>query len=393
MKKKFKVWLKKIKKFVKKEPKISAAIGLAFLIFIILSIATSFIFTLALYIVLAGLSFGAYKLYLRIPKESKEKKKLKDNMEIFTRIEDKRGEMKTMKRNSKKTKKDSKKRKIGRKLLVICMGIAIFLIALFIILMTYIVIAAPKFNEKNLYHQESSILYDVDGKEFAKLGTERREIIDYDQLPEVLIDAIIATEDSRFYQHNGFDLPRFLKASVGQVLGRNSGGASTLTMQVVKNHFTSTTQSGIKGIIRKFTDIYIAIFKVEKKYTKKEIIEFYVNSNYLGGSAYGVEQACINYFGKSAKDINLSEAALIAGLFQAPGTYDPTINPDLATERRATVLYLMEKHGYITEKQRKEANSIKVEDLLTNKKEDSNSPYQGFIDTVVADIEDLTQQL
>ena len=319
-------------------------------------------------------------------------KKPNDDIEIITKIEDKKREMKSMKKknSTKKTKKNTKKRKIGRIILFTILGFFLFLLLIFIALMIYIVIKAPKFDEDNLYHQESSILYDKDGKEITKLGSEQREIINYDQLPEVLIDAIIATEDSRFFQHNGFDLPRFLKASFGQLLGRNSGGASTLTMQVVKNHFTSTESSGIKGIVRKFTDIYMAIFKVEKKYTKQEIIEFYVNSNYLGGSAYGVEQACINYFGKSAKDINLSEAAVIAGLFQAPGTYDPYINPDLTAERRSTVLYLMEKHGYITEEERKAAESIEIADMLTSQKAPTDNKYQGFIDTVVADVEEVT---
>ena len=381
-KRKLLIFSKNIKKYIKRNPKNSIIIGSILVIFIILSIITNILVALAIMILLAIIGLLVYKLFFK-----KENIKTKDDIQIFDKIEDKKGEMKSMK---KKNKKVTKKRTFRRLLLMGFLGFICLCLSLFTIFMLFIIITAPKFDEKNLYHQESSILYDVDGKEFAKLGTEQREIIDYDQLPEVLIDAIIATEDSRFYQHNGFDLPRFLKASAGQVLRHNSGGASTLTMQVVKNHFTSTTSSGIKGIIRKFTDIYMAVFKVEKKYTKKEIIEFYVNSNYLGDSAYGVEQACINYFGKSAKDINLSEAALIAGLFQAPGTYDPTINPELAKERRSTVLYLMEKHGYITKEQRDIADSIEVSDLLTEKTEASSNPYQGFIDTVVADIEETT---
>ena len=93
-----------------------------------------------------------------------------------------------------------------------------------------------------------------------------RDKITYDELPEVLVDAIVATEDSRFFQHNGFDAPRFFKASLGQVAGNSdAGGASTLSMQVIKNSFTSSEDSGFKGIVRKFTDIYLAVFKLEKK--------------------------------------------------------------------------------------------------------------------------------
>ena len=156
-------------------------------------------------------------------------------------------------------------------------------------------------------------------------------------------------------QHNGFDLPRFLKASAGQVVNKitghgNAGGGSTLTMQVSKNNYTSVESSGFEGIVRKFTDIYISIFKLEKNYSKEEIMEFYVNIPYLGNNSYGVEQACQSYFGKSVSDINLSEASLIAGLFQAPASYDPYRHPDYAEERRNTVLYLMQRHGYITKK-------------------------------------------
>ena len=150
-----------------------------------------------------------------------------------------------------------------------------------------------------MYRKEASILLDKDGKEFARLGTENREAVTYDDLPQVLIDAIVATEDSRFFQHNGVDLARFTKAVVGQLLGHSdAGGGSTLTMQVVKNSYTSTESSGIEGIIRKFTDIYMSIFKIEKDYTKREIIEFYVNSPYLGGGTYGVQMASEVYFGK-----------------------------------------------------------------------------------------------
>src|SRR5699024_8082755 len=99
--------------------------------------------------------------------------------------------------------------------------------------------------------------------------------------------------------------------------------ASTISMQVIKNSMTSTEDSGIQGIIRKFTDIYLAVFKLEKNYTKEQIIEFYVNNHGLGGMVYGVEEAAQTYFGKSASELNLSEAAILAGMFQAPTYYKP----------------------------------------------------------------------
>ncbi len=278
--------------------------------------------------------------------------------------------------------KKRKRNKILKIILIICFSIGILIIGACVAFASYIVKNAPEFNPDNLYRQESTILYRPDGTIITKLGTEKREKISYDELPEILVDAIVATEDSRFFQHNGFDLPRFLVASVKQVLTHSGGGASTLTMQVVKNNFTSTNQT----ITRKFTDIYMAIFQVEKKYTKKEIIEFYINSNYLGSGAYGVEQACQTYFGKSAKDINVAEAALIAGLFQAPNSYDPNRNPELAEERRKTVLYLMERHGYITHEEREAANALTVDKLLYTKTVSENEDYEPFIDMVVKEV-------
>lgn len=286
------------------------------------------------------------------------------------------------KKKVSKTDQKRKRRKIIKIILIICFSIGILIIAACVAFAAYIVKNAPEFNPDNLYRQESSILYMADGTIIAKLGAEKRENITYDELPEILVDAIVATEDSRFFQHNGFDLPRFLVASVKQVLTHSGGGASTLTMQVVKNNFTSTNQT----ITRKFTDIYMAIFQVEERYSKKEIIEFYVNSNYLGSGAYGVEQACQTYFGKSAKDINVAEAALIAGLFQAPDYYDPWRNPEGAEERRQTVLYLMERHGYITHEEREIASALTVDKLLYTKPEIENDDYQAFIDVVVSEV-------
>ena len=293
-----------------------------------------------------------------------------------------------------------KKKKKVKKVLKIILNIFLLLLLIGliggIIFAIYIVTHAPDFNPENLYSTESSILYDRNGNQAGKLGVEKRKNVNYNDLPQVLIDAIIATEDSRFMQHNGFDLPRFLKASAGQVVNKitghgNAGGGSTLTMQVSKNNYTSVEDSGFEGIVRKFTDIYISIFKLEKNYSKEEIIEFYVNIPFLGNNAYGVEQACQTYFGKSVSDINLSEASLIAGLFQAPTSYNPYQHPKQAEERRNTVLYLMQRHGYITKEEADDARSIPVESLLRESNpEGSSNEYQSYIDVVVNEVEEKT---
>lgn len=286
-------------------------------------------------------------------------------------------------------KKDSKKRKVLNVILIFLLAIGILILVLFAAFLIYVTVNAPKFDTSQLDTKESTIIYDKDGKEIIKLGSEMRDKVEYNELPQVLVDAIIATEDSRFYQHNGLDVPRFLKASFGQVLGHSSaGGASTLSMQVIKNSFTSTTSSGIKGIIRKFTDIYLAVFKLEKNYSKEEIIEFYVNNHFLGGNVYGVQEASRAYFGKDVSDLNLSEASILAGMFKSPNIYRPNVNPKNATKRRETVLYLMKHHGYITEEEEQIAKSIPVETLTSEQASTAVSKYQGYIDTVVEEIND-----
>ena len=292
-------------------------------------------------------------------------------------------------------KNKPKKKKIVNTILIIILSIGILVMLAGIIFMIYIAITAnPKFDAEKLDSSEPTILYDINGDEFAKLGSEMRDKVTYEELPEVLVDAIIATEDSRFFQHNGFDAPRFLRASIGQVFGNSdAGGASTLSMQVVKNSLTSSIAAGIDGVIRKFQDIYLSIFKLEKNYTKEQIIEFYVNNHNLGGNVYGVSQAARVYFNKDVQDLNLAEASIIAGMFQAPNAYRPTEEENLeaATKRRDTVLYLMERHGYITEEEKELASSISIESLVNyNASADTsgNSEYQGYIDTVVAEVEE-----
>lgn len=292
----------------------------------------------------------------------------------------------------KKVNKQKKKKKLINILLIIILTFGILCMLAFGAFLVYIKIEAePKYEANKLNTKEISRLYDINGNEYAKVGEENREKVSYDELPEVLVDAIVATEDSRFFQHNGFDAPRFLKASIGQVLHKSdAGGASTLSMQVVKNVFTDkTVDEGLAGIIRKFEDIYLSIFKLENDYTKEQIIEFYVNNHSLGGNIYGVEEASQTYFGKSVSELNLSEAAIIAGMFKAPNYYRPNVNPKNAAERRKTVLYLMRRHGYITEEEEELANSIPVESLTAEVATvEKYHKYQGYIDTVVAEAQE-----
>ncbi len=357
---------KKVKKFID-ENKAYSSIVLILLIIVLIAMILNTIFGLMLFVAFLIINI----IFIKVGGLEKMKKKT----------------------NSKKKKNNKKIKKV-----IVNTFLFLLLIGLIggIVFAIYIVINAPEFDPDNLFRAEASIVYDKDNNQVTKLGIEKRKKVTYNDLPQVLVDAIIATEDSRYMQHNGFDLPRFLKASFGQVINKitghgNAGGGSTLTMQVSKNNYTSVESSGFEGIVRKFTDIYMSIFKLEKSYSKEEILEFYVNTPFLGNSSYGVEQACQSYFGKSVSDINLSEAAIIAGLFQAPSSYDPYRYPEATKERRETVLYLMKKHGYITEEEQKIANSIPIESLLrkSNPEGDSN-PYQSYIDIVIDEVEEKT---
>lgn len=298
--------------------------------------------------------------------------------------------IKVIRFDMKKFKKKFKYGTLKDKVLILLMVGLIAGFSLIITFCVYIVVTAPEISNERLYKSSSSVFLDVNGNEFARRGTENREKVTYDDLPEVLVDAIVSAEDSRFFQHNGIDIARFTKAVLGQLIGRNdAGGGSTITMQVSKNAATNNVSSGFAGIKRKFQDIYLSVFVFEKNYTKDQIMEFYVNIPYLGSGTYGVQQASKVYFNKEVKDLTLVEAATIAGLFQSPDAYDPHQHPKAAENRRNTILSLMCRHGYITEEERDNAKSIPMSSILT-KTDSAFNKYQDFIDTVTSEIEERT---
>lgn len=299
----------------------------------------------------------------------------------------------------KKRKKDgNNKKSIWRIILSLILVGAIILVSLLLAFSLYIVISSPNFEKQELFQTEPSIIYDVNGDELARVGAEDSTVVSYDELPEVLIDALVATEDSRFFQHNGIDLFRFMTATFKTLLGSDSaGGASTLSMQVIKNTYTKKGEKESKreSIVRKFRDIYMAVFKLEANYTKEEIIEFYLNSQWFAGSTSintsgttGVERASQYYFGKSVKDISLAEASLMAGMFQNPYRYNLYTNPEGCRNRQTTVLKLMVRHGYITENQMNEVLEIPISTLLKGRTSSSTKveSKQAFIDYVINEV-------
>lgn len=291
------------------------------------------------------------------------------------------GQTRTARRKQKKQQK--KKKPLWRRIVKITL-LAILAIGIGIgILFTYYIVTAPKLDESELVDPFSSEIFDMDGDLYADLGAEQRTKIEYDDLPQVLIDAVVATEDSRFFKHHGIDLYRIGGAIKANVLhGFGSQGASTLTQQVVENSFFNKE----KKLKRKVQEQWLSL-KLEREYSKEEIMEMYLNKIFYGNQSYGVAKAAENYFDKDLEDLTLPEAAILAGLPQRPTGYNPFVNPDLTEKRMNTVLKLMVRHDKITQEEADEARDVDIESLLVEKEEEP-TPYQAFLDEVEKEVKD-----
>ncbi|MDF9398179.1 PBP1A family penicillin-binding protein [Vibrio sp. 1180_3] len=196
-------------------------------------------------------------------------------------------------------------------------------------------------------------VYSQDGKLISQFGEKRRIPLRLEEMPPELIEAIIATEDSRFYEHYGFDPIGITRAAIAVVAsGSAKQGASTITQQLARNFYLSNE----KKIMRKIKEIFIAIH-IEQLLSKQEILELYLNKIYLGYRSYGIGAAAQVYFGKEVKDLTLSEIALIAGLPKAPSTMNPIYSVERATNRRNVVLQRMLDERYITQTQYEQARN------------------------------------
>ena len=211
-------------------------------------------------------------------------------------------------------------------------------------------------------HQTSK-LYAVDGRFIAELGLERRTLVKIDEIPKIVQDAFVNTEDKRFYQHAGIDWHRAVGVVLRSPIHGYSQGFSTITMQLARNVFPEQI-SREKSIIRKVKEAKVAR-EIEAKYDKKRILELYLNQIDLGHGAYGVETASQRYFGKSVRDLNLAEAATLAALPKAPSRYNPVRFPERAIQRRNTVIELMRQNGRISDADASRAKAYPLQ--LANK--------------------------
>src|SRR5690625_4293798 len=268
-------------------------------------------------------------------------------------------------RMARRKQKKPKKKSIVKRILMI-FGIFILAIGVGVgALFTYYIATAPEIDAEKLSDPFSSKVYDKDGELFADLGDVKRTKIEFDDLPDVLIDAVTATEDARFFDHFGIDLRRMAGAIIANIKrGFGAEGASTITQQVVENAFLTPE----KSLKIKVQEQWLAL-KLEREYSKEQIMEMYLNKIFFGNGAYGVAKAAEVYFGKKdLHDLTLVEAAILAGLPQRPSAYNPFENPDLMAERVDTVLDLMVRHDKISEEQAEEARQVDFTSLLTDDK-------------------------
>ncbi|MCR8641618.1 PBP1A family penicillin-binding protein [Paenibacillus sp. N1-5-1-14] len=228
----------------------------------------------------------------------------------------------------------------------------------------------------------SSKIVDRNGDEITSLYRENREIVSGSEIPKMVKDAFVATEDQRFYSHQGIDFLGIGRAIVKDITHRTAlQGASTITQQLAKNMFW---EKAPKTFFRKATEASLAI-ALENKNTKDEILTMYLNRIYLGSNAYGIKAASKKYFGKSdLNDLEIWEIATLAALPKAPTTYSPLRDPDKSKERRAVILRLMTEQGYITEAQRLEAAAV---DYDSKNSTADNQAYPSFTDYVLKEAE------
>ncbi len=225
-------------------------------------------------------------------------------------------------------------------------------------------------------------VYASGGEEIAQFSTERRVVIGYDDIPEVLRNAIISSEDATFFSHFGIDLRRTAITLVENVLRQRRRGASTLTQQLARQvSLDGAAPLGTEKLWTRKINEALITFQIEKRYTKREILTLYCNQMYLGSGAHGVEAASHLYFGKPALELELAEAALIAGIFQSPGRQSPLLNPDEALVRRNYVLGEMRNNGYITAAQ---ADAAITSDIVLAEQAPQRQPTMGpyFVEEV-----------
>ena len=244
---------------------------------------------------------------------------------------------------------------------------------------TYYAVKAPKLSEKDQIATTSSKIFDSNNNLIADLGAEKRVNAETSEIPTDLVNAIVAIEDHRFFNHRGVDFIRIAGALISNIRGGGRQGGSTLTQQLIKLSYFSTSSSDAT-LSRKIQEAWLAA-QLERKATKQQILTYYVNKVYMSNSNYGMQTAARSYYGKDLKDLSLHQTALLAGMPQAPNQYDPYTHPEAATNRRNLVLREMHDLKYITDEQYEQAKNTPVTDGLQSLK--ASTSYPAYMDNYI----------
>ncbi|COD30274.1 penicillin-binding protein 1A [Streptococcus pneumoniae] len=254
----------------------------------------------------------------------------------------------------------------------------------------YYVSKAPTLSESKLVATTSSKIYDNKNQLIADLGSERRVNAQANDIPTDLVKAIVSIEDHRFFDHRGIDTIRILGAFLRNLQSNSLQGGSTLTQQLIKLTYFSTSTSD-QTISRKAQEAWLAI-QLEQKATKQEILTYYINKVYMSNGNYGMQTAAQNYYGKDLNNLSLPQLALLAGMPQAPNQYDPYSHPEAAQDRRNLVLSEMKNQGYISAEQYEKAVNTPITDGLQSLKSASNYPayMDNYLKEVINQVEEET---
>ena len=252
----------------------------------------------------------------------------------------------------------------------------------------YFVSKAPALSESKLVATTSSKIYDNKNELIADLGSERRVNAQANEIPTDLVKAIVSIEDHRFFDHRGVDTIRIMGAALRNLQGGGLQGASTLTQQLIKLTYFSTSTAD-QTLSRKAQEAWLAV-QLEQKATKQEILTYYINKVYMSNGNYGMQTAAQNYYGKDLKDLSLPQLALLAGMPQAPNQYDPYSHPEAALERRNLVLSEMKGQNYISAEQYEKAINTPITDGLQSLK--SANSYPAYMDNYLKEVIDQVEQ-
>ncbi|HEV3720594.1 penicillin-binding protein 1A [Streptococcus pneumoniae] len=254
----------------------------------------------------------------------------------------------------------------------------------------YYVSKAPSLSESKLVATTSSKIYDNKNQLIADLGSERRVNAQANDIPTDLVKAIVSIEDHRFFDHRGIDTIRILGAFLRNLQSNSLQGGSTLTQQLIKLTYFSTSTSD-QTISRKAQEAWLAI-QLEQKATKQEILTYYINKVYMSNGNYGMQTAAQNYYGKDLNNLSLPQLALLAGMPQAPNQYDPYSHPEAAQDRRNLVLSEIKNQGYISAEQYEKAINTPITDGLQSLKSASNYPayMDNYLKEVINQVEEET---